>query len=455
MRKYKPEARASELICGQLSGVRGPLQLSYHAFRFHAFTLYDFCCTAALSCRERLNAATATSLTRAPSGITNIQGAGISFAFAERFMCVFRSALVLLAVLSCCQTSRACLWDRDTLAMERQKFPTTLELITGKFLRHSPQFYQWRVDDRQKKLAGEPGRVEYYDDLAVAYDKLGKPELAIEAMLKKDAIKAGLYETHANLATFYIHAGDLTRGLEGVNRALEINPDAHFGREKYQKYLVEYLISRQVDGKTVLPLGEHESGNFLGFLKTAEPNLDTESAVKGVLGMLRFARYDSPILLEVLGDLLQAGPRTDSARQLAARAYLRASQFAPHEVVKEKYHELAGRALSMQLNLDGKLSVAEVEHELYLEVNQANQWFAGVQQDELGWIAAGENPEDNFAEKYYADPEVDAAVFAVGDRVQLSSTFVRAAFWTLLAVAVALAGLMLYRYRRRQAATVL
>lgn len=36
----------------------------------------------------------------------------------------------------------ACLWDYDTLAMERSRFPSTLELITGKFLRHSPEFYQ-------------------------------------------------------------------------------------------------------------------------------------------------------------------------------------------------------------------------------------------------------------------------------------------------------------------------
>lgn len=152
----------------------------------------------------------------------------LAFCYAFSFLC---------AMAFCPSSSRACLWDTDTLEMERQKFPTTLELITGKFLRHSPQFYQWRIDDRQKKLTADPERVEYYDDLAVAHDKLGRPEQAIELMLKKDQIKPGLYETHANLATFYIHAGDLQKGLEEVDKALAINPDAHFGREKYQKYL--------------------------------------------------------------------------------------------------------------------------------------------------------------------------------------------------------------------------
>src|SRR5687768_12330427 len=46
----------------------------------------------------------------------------------------------------------ACLWDSDTIKMERSRFPGTLELITGKFLRHSPEFYEWRIRDRLKRL---------------------------------------------------------------------------------------------------------------------------------------------------------------------------------------------------------------------------------------------------------------------------------------------------------------
>lgn len=46
----------------------------------------------------------------------------------------------------------ACLWDYDTLAEERRQFPSALELMTGKFLRHSPEFYEWRIADREKKM---------------------------------------------------------------------------------------------------------------------------------------------------------------------------------------------------------------------------------------------------------------------------------------------------------------
>jgi hypothetical protein len=51
---------------------------------------------------------------------------------------------------------RACLWDYDTLRQERARFPGALELITGKFLRHSPEFYQWRIEDRRRRLDADP-----------------------------------------------------------------------------------------------------------------------------------------------------------------------------------------------------------------------------------------------------------------------------------------------------------
>ncbi len=163
------------------------------------------------------------------------------------------AALVVGVVVT---TTSACLWDTDTLAMERQKFPETLELITGQFLRHSPEFYRWRVEDREKRIAVEPNRLELYDDLAVAYDKLGEHQKAIETILAKEKLKPGLYETYANLGTFYIHSGQLEEGLKHIDKAIEINPDAHFGREKYQRLLVEYVLMKRSKGVSGLPLAD-------------------------------------------------------------------------------------------------------------------------------------------------------------------------------------------------------
>jgi len=42
-------------------------------------------------------------------------------------------------VLALTTTAWACLWDSDTLQMERLRFPGVLEIITGKFVRHSQE----------------------------------------------------------------------------------------------------------------------------------------------------------------------------------------------------------------------------------------------------------------------------------------------------------------------------
>src|SRR5262245_8534092 len=155
------------------------------------------------------------------------------------------AALAVFAGLLLPSVAFACLWDYDTIKMERSRFPGTLELITGKFLRHSPEFYQWRITNRLKRLEADPSNALLLDDLAVAYDKTGQHEKAIETALKTEQLHPGRYETASNLATFLFHAGRPEEGIPHVDRALKINPNAHFGREKYQKFLTEYVVGRK------------------------------------------------------------------------------------------------------------------------------------------------------------------------------------------------------------------
>jgi tetratricopeptide (TPR) repeat protein len=148
--------------------------------------------------------------------------------------------LIVLALLSLTiwpATTIACIWDYDTLLQEKARFPSALEVIAGKFPRHSREFYEWRIQDRLRRLKSNPDNLAAYDDLAVAYEKTGDHAKAIALMIEKEHKKPGLYETAANLATFHMLAGNWEEGLKHVDRALAINPNAHFGREKYQKYV--------------------------------------------------------------------------------------------------------------------------------------------------------------------------------------------------------------------------
>ena len=171
-----------------------------------------------------------------------------------------------------------CLWDRDTRAMERQRFPSVLELVTGKFLRHSDEYYRWRVEDRTARLDAGERTPELLDDLAVAHSKLGEDRRAIELMELQEELHPGRYETLANRGTFHVHAGDLEEGARLIERALEVNPDAHFGRERYQLWLVRYAQRRRaMEGAAPLPLhpssetlGGGDRQNFWGFVAEQE-----------------------------------------------------------------------------------------------------------------------------------------------------------------------------------------
>lgn len=349
---------------------------------------------------------------------------------------MFRRICVTLTIAAASAgTAWSCLWDYDTLEMERSRFPSALELIAGKFRRHSTAFYEWRIEDRLGRLetASESEQPELYDDLAVAYENTGQTERAIEVTLELEEKFPDRYETAANLGTFYIHARQFDEGLKHIERALEINPEAHFGRERYQKLLVEYVISKSPDGEIRLPLNESKStDSYQGFAafvleardldlsRISKEHFDTykeemHSATQGVLGMLRFGNYRSPVLLEALGDLLCASYDGQSdAKQLAARAFLRAADaVAPPSDSADSpaqwYRQKAARSLRMQLRPGGtgssdELELADIEQQLTIEVAEADAWFAELQENETRWIAEGSNPDEEYSALYHSAP---------------------------------------------------
>jgi tetratricopeptide (TPR) repeat protein len=312
----------------------------------------------------------------------------------------------------------ACIWDRDTLAMEKERFPDVHELISGKFVRHSKAFYQWRIENTEKRLAEDPGNLELVDDLAVAYEKIGNTKKAIALMEESLTKDPKRYRTLANLGTFYIHDGQFERGNTLIAKAIDINPDAHFGREKYQHRLVEYVTSKQVDGKLTLPVQHSEekpkygSVGFARFLieKSNTPDArfldpdEVKAAIKGVTGMMHFGNYDHPVLLEALGDLLSSGRESSDANRLAARAYLKASYETDDEKAIALYRNYASSCLRVQMPNEREhrgMELSEIEDVLKKEIAEADAFFAEIAGSEQAWIEQGADVEAEFAKKYF------------------------------------------------------
>ncbi len=332
-------------------------------------------------------------------------------------------AFVCFVFFTTIQPCEACIWDSDTLRMEKELFPEALELITGNFVRHSKEFYQWRVKDREKILE-TISNPELYDDLAVGYEKLGEHQKAIDLILKKQELYPNLYTTEANLGTFYIHQGKLEQGLEHIEKAIAINPNAHFGREIYQKLLVKYVLSKQKEPRDDTPLrtSSRDESEVAGFAKyvfesqeVGESEDETERAfadmLDGVLGMMMFGNHASPILLEALGDILLSRGHPDDVKRLAVRAYLKASYHVKSEESANSYRKLAEDALAMQTvseKSSDPLTLTSLEKKLQQEIAKGDRFFEQIRNDELKWIREGKNLSTEFNRKYYDHPKLQS-----------------------------------------------
>ena len=167
-----------------------------------------------------------------------------------------RTLTALALMLGLPLSVAACLWDRDTPANEAKRMPEVVAVLTGRFERNPPLFYRIRLARVTAQLQSHPEDLAGYDDAGVACDRLGHGDEAISWMEKKRAqlekldasrpeMKEQRYRYHANLGTFLVHRwvrqgadrskiDEVKAARDEIAKALQINPNAQFGREKYQ-----------------------------------------------------------------------------------------------------------------------------------------------------------------------------------------------------------------------------
>ncbi len=185
--------------------------------------------------------------------------------------------------------SQACLNDRDTdsLADENRALPGMVAVITGRFERNPPLYYRMRIDRIAKEFRHHPADLPLYDDIAVAYDRLGDSGRAMEWMAKKRQqleahspqlpgaplvrLPESWYRYYANTGTFRVHRwlrdgadrkriAAVKQARAEIAKAIAIKPDAHFGRETYQLQVMDWIVA---EGRLKGNPDHGELGDFL------------------------------------------------------------------------------------------------------------------------------------------------------------------------------------------------
>ncbi|HEX8236002.1 MAG TPA: hypothetical protein VF600_08595 [Abditibacteriaceae bacterium] len=170
----------------------------------------------------------------------------------------------------------ACLNDRDSDLLERESgaLPRAMQVITGRFERNPPLFYEMRLKRVAAQLKQDPSQLSLYDDAAVASDRIGRSNDAIMWIEKKhtqllqqkpfthlnakipanESLREHWYRYHANVGTFWAHRwirngadrskiSEIKTAADHIATAIKIKPNAHFGREKYQLKTMRWIIS--------------------------------------------------------------------------------------------------------------------------------------------------------------------------------------------------------------------
>jgi hypothetical protein len=154
------------------------------------------------------------------------------------------------------------------------RFAMVHDVLTERFAKHGKDYYRERnrlagkelEELRTKRKPGENPSDRYFallDDQGAGLEALGDSNQAArllrEKLQEQEALGykgRQLYTTYANLGTFLIHGnfvkartGDpsakelLREGLGFIRKSIEVNPEAHFGREIWQAVAVEFMLA--------------------------------------------------------------------------------------------------------------------------------------------------------------------------------------------------------------------
>ena len=390
----------------------------------------------------------------------------------------FTMWLVFAVLVAVAFPAAACLWDNDTLRAEAKGLPGMAEIITGRFERNPPLYFQMRLERSERDIAADARNWNAYDNAGVSCDRLGKHTEAIEWMnRKRGAMEAAAegdaataehrYRYLANLATFHAHrwfasganradTTDLERGIELIEDAIELNPDAHFGRERYQLMAMRWVLNPPGDqnGLTELPTlfwanekyaelqnnrGSHTANNLR--------DAGLGDAVQGLGGLIALGNaWESLDVFFALAFALNDNRNT----ALAHLAKLRCIELIRNGKKSNHPSSPSGEDLVKLIEYYGYQSRDEADVGAYFPKARANadEWHKAREKFMLSRLQAGRHPDTDstFWDGYV---EVEAITIPNGILGYSRHAVYESAPLVFAAAVVAIVGILLIRLMRR------
>lgn len=240
------------------------------------------------------------------------------------------ASAVALATLSLADSVPACGWSWETYAAEGKALPCVHDALVGYFPKHSDAYHRTVIAAVDYATSWAPSFTAGLDAKGLSLMHLGRLEEARAVMLARLAVAPDAYPSHANLGTLYTFTGEYEKALQHIDRAMKLEPKAHFGREKYHRKLVEYLRDVKADPNARM------TRNFLGVEPTPVDRTQgskaryekagfQDDAIDALVSMI--AVYGAESLADIyltLGELLALR----GYPKLAWTAYKRASELS-------------------------------------------------------------------------------------------------------------------------------
>ncbi len=236
---------------------------------------------------------------------------------------------------------------------------------------------------------------------------------------KNSANKEAWYRYFANAGTFRAHRflragapsqklGETKTARAQIKRALQIKPNAHFGREKYQLMAMDWIIARK-SKRTKDTLGQWiargDKWKPIG-RDTTLANSGRKRAVEGLSGLIVLGgAWESPDVFEALGAALE----TRDSVTLRYIAFLRAQELLD----KNKPSWAESKQISEALNPNGSalfdyryavnaINASNLEELFFRCRTEAEGWNALRQEWMTAKLKRGLHPDtnSNFWESY-------------------------------------------------------